>query len=122
MQIIIKETGELKNLSLIDRKTGLDYLIDVIGDSGELWDSTWRVGSFRYDEERDAYICSRDVYEWWRDWVEDYDAMEDRIEALIEEHGEDAVNEAIDGVRPVDIEDAVIATNRALDEVFGKAA
>lgn len=45
--------------------------------------------------------------------------MQDRIAALVDEHGHDAVYAAIGDASAVDIGDEAASVNAALDEAFG---
>ena len=44
MQIIVKETNQAATLTLIDRKTGVNYVADYIGNTGALGCGFGRVG------------------------------------------------------------------------------
>lgn len=57
----IKETGETKTLSLIDPKTGHDYIADFMGNADGL------VGLARAEDD---YIINQCDYDWWLDVVE----------------------------------------------------
>lgn len=59
MKIIIKETSVTETLSIIDPKTGIDYILDFIGNTGAFADN-----QFNYDEEFDAYICDQATFDW----------------------------------------------------------
>lgn len=114
MKIIIKETSEVKTLSIVDPKSGIDYVADFIGNTGALID-----GQFVWDEDHDAYMCDRETFDWWDAVVTDNQLLEDRIYGLVQEHGSDAVYNAIYAAGSVDLEDHAANANRALDEVFG---
>lgn len=113
MKIIIKETYEVKTLSIIDPKTGVDYIEDLIGNTGALTN-----GQFTWDEYFDAYFCDQDTYDWWSNLVAEQQLLKERIHNLVREHGEEAVYEAIDKAGCVDLEDYAANVNRALDEAF----
>ncbi len=114
MKIIIKETSAVETLSLIDPKSGVDYIYDFIGRTGALND-----GQFEWDADHDAYVCDQETFDWWRDVVEANQVLEYRIDALAKEHGLEKVYEVINELDSVDLEDHAAHINRALDEVFG---
>lgn len=119
MKIIIKETNEVKELSIIDPNSGVDYIDDFIGNTGALND-----GQFLWDDEddaADAYICDQETFDWWDKVVSDNQALEDRIHALQQEHGYDAVHDAVMDSYANDLEDHADCVNQALDEAFGSA-
>lgn len=116
MKIIIKETSETKNLSIIDPKSGVDYTEDFIGNAGGfLYDQ------FKWDDENRAYWCDQATFDWWDRVVNDNQLLEYRIHELVKEHGSDAVYEAIDAAGSVDLEDHAANVNQALDEAFASA-
>ena len=114
MKIIIKETSAIGALSIIEPKTGLEYIIDYIANSGALID-----GQFEWDEDREAYVCDQATYDWWTAVVADNQALANRIYALEQEHGVDAVWDVIGGVGAVDLGDHAEAVNNALNDAFG---
>ncbi len=111
MKVIIKETGEAKRLSITDAKSGVDYIADFVADG---------LSDFSFDEESGEYSCDAATFEWWGKVCADNQALDERINALISEHG-DGVHEVVQGVGSVDLEDHAAAANQALDEAFGEA-
>jgi hypothetical protein len=114
MKIIIKETSEVKALSIIDPKSGVDYISDFIGNTGALID-----GQFEWDEDRDAYVCNQDTYEWWNTVVTANQSLENRIHDLVQDHGSKTVYDVIQATSSVDLEDHAANVNQSLDEAFG---
>jgi len=114
MKIIIKETYAIETLSIIDPKSGVDYISDFIGNTGALID-----GQFEWDEDRDAYVCDQETFDWWSTVVTANQALDDRINALVQEHGSETVYEVIHAAGSVDLEDHAPNVNQALDEAFG---
>jgi len=114
MKITIKETGETKELSLIDPKTNTDHASDFIGNHGAFVD-----GQFEQEKGSNAYVCSQDTFAWWDKVVTDNQLLEYRIHNLIEEHGMEVVHDILDKASSVDLEDHAEHVNRALDEKFG---
>lgn len=116
MKIIIKETSATETLSIIDPKSGVDYISDFISNTGALID-----GQFEWDEDRDAYVCDQDTFDWWSVVVTTNQALNDRIHDLVQEHGSEKVYEVIHAAGSVDLEDHAANVNQALDEAFGSA-
>lgn len=114
MKIIIKETSAIETLSIIDPKSGVDYIYDFVGNTGALID-----GQFDWDEDRDAYICDQATFDWWDTVVTANQALDYRIYDLVQDHGSEAVCEVIHAASSVDLEDHAAKVNQALDEAFG---
>lgn len=114
MDIIIRESQKTEELSIIDPRTGVNYISDFVGNTGAHTD-----GQFEWDEDKDAYICDQDTFDWWSKVVDDNQKLEDRIYQLREEHGHDAVEQAIGDAFDCDLEDHARAVNQVLDDVFG---
>lgn len=112
MKVKIKETGELATLVLKD-SNGINWVQDFIGNVGALND-----GQFVYDSEKDVYDVSKENYEWWTNTIQLHQRLNDRIEELSQEHGRDAVDEAIRGIDLLDLDDEAKAMLAALDEAF----
>jgi hypothetical protein len=117
MDIIIKETGDRDELSIISASNGIDYTEDFIGGPGALSD-----GQFTYDEDLDGYVCTQATFDWWKALIDDHQALEDRLDALREEHGSDTVDAVIRLHDYADLEDFARVMNDGLNEAFGAAA
>lgn len=115
MNIKIKETGKQETLELIDRKTGVYWEGDLIGNYDGLGDGDHQ---FKYDEDSDTYICSQDTFDWWQKVLADQQELEDRLEELKEEHGNETVSKVLESVGSYDLEDQAAAINAVLDEAF----
>ncbi|EGY51312.1 hypothetical protein [Neisseria shayeganii] len=113
MEIIIKETNTRETLSIIDHKTGCNFIADFIGNTGALDD-----GQFEWNEEQNAYICNQETFDWWEKVISDNQALENRIAELIEEHGSDAVYKVVADAAYGDLEDHAAIINSELDENF----
>jgi len=118
MDVIIKETGKVKELCMTGRD-GRDYTTDFIGNHGGFVN-----GDFvEVDKEFDVYMCSQDTYDWWEEVISDNERLEERIEELEEKYGRDEVQRALDdlgNMSDVDLEGYARVVNNQLDEVFGK--
>ena len=115
MKIVIRETGEIKGLSIVNPQSGIDYIKDFVGNTGALDD-----GQFSRDDERDAYICDQGTFVWWATVVADNQALEDRINDLVQEHGQQAVYQAVQTAGAVDLEDHASVVDQVLDDAFGR--
>lgn len=114
MKIIIKETGAQETLDLIN-SDGINWIGDFVGNTGAMQD-----GQFTWDYEQDAFIADQSTFDWWKKVVDDQDSLDERISALKEEHGQDAVWQVIQDAPSVDIENHAAAMNQLLDEAFGE--
>lgn len=115
MNIIISGiTPVNKTLSIIDPKTGIDYIQDFIGNTGALID-----GQFNYDDQ-DVYICDQNTFDWWCKVASDNQILENRIYELTKEHGSEAVYAVIYDAGTNDLEDHAAYVNQALDQAFGE--
>ncbi|SMB89282.1 hypothetical protein SAMN05660772_02863 [Pasteurella testudinis DSM 23072] len=77
MEIIIRQTNKKESLTIIDPKTGCNYISDFIGNTGALND-----GQFTYDDDKNAWICDQDTFDWWEYVVAENQALNYRIDAL----------------------------------------
>lgn len=111
MKVIIKETHETNELSIIDPKTGLNWAKDFIGNAGAIVD-----GYFVWDDEACAYLCSKSDYEGWSTTLADHESLDNRIYALKQKHGSEIVDRALLNMG-MDHEPSKV--NRALDDAFG---
>lgn len=78
MEIRIAETNEIKDLDIIDPKSGVNWIADLMGNHGAL--PTSEVDDDGYDTGNK--IMSQEDYEWWSDLVDRYQAADDRYHAL----------------------------------------
>ncbi len=113
MEIRIKETNEIVELEIIDPKTNLDFIADFIGNTGSLHD-----GQFEYDEDTEIYTTTQENYDWWETVVTDNQELENRLFELRQEHGNEAVHNAIGESGNCDLEKLAVRLNQNLDEVF----
>lgn len=115
MRIFVKELNDYRELSITD-SNGLDWTEDFM----EI-DHLQNTGQFSYDDDLDAWVCNKDEYEWWKDYINDYCGVEERLEEVREIYGCEAVEEAIKDAYCGDAEDIPGAVNMALDDAFGEA-
>jgi hypothetical protein len=76
MKIRIMETGEIRELNISD-KNGTNWTNDLI----------LNVESLNYNDESEAYEMTQEQYNWWKQYVEDYEADEKEAAELAEELG-----------------------------------
>lgn len=113
MKLYIKETGKIETLSIIDPKTGCDYIFDFVGNTGA-FDREFK----KTDNENVDFAISQADYNWWEKVVADNQALENRIAELAAEHGYGRVMDAVTSTNS-DLEDYAATANAALDEEFG---
>lgn len=114
MEVLIKETGKREELSMRNPETGIDCSADFIGNTGVFYTS-----EFPFDEEEDIFVVTQETFDWWKNIIEQYQEMEDRIEDLVKEHGAEKVYNVINNVHS-EFEDAAKDIIGELDEHFGK--
>ena len=112
MELFIKETGAIETLSIIDPRTGCDYIFDFVGNTGAF------DREFEATDENADFVISQADYDWWAKVVADNQALEYRIAALAAEHGYDRVMDVVASISS-GLEDYAAAANAALDEEFG---
>jgi hypothetical protein len=121
MKIRIKETGSIESLSIIDRKNGVDYIADFIGNNGGLCD-----GQFTWNDEADCYEADQETYDWWDRVVRAYDAadeaMEEFLESIDDEQDRQNARDRINDACNCDLEDipgAIMAEIKEITEEMG---
>ena len=113
MNIIIRETREIRELDITDNRTGCSYVLDFVGNAGALSD-----GQFKYWRDRDLYIADAETYNWWERVTRHYQEMEDRLQAAREEFGHEAIDDLLAKVgMGHDMEDLPDLINNALDKL-----
>ena len=115
MKLYIKETGAIETLSIIDPKTGCDYIADFIGNTGAF------EREFEKTDKAD-YAIRRIDYAWWAKVVADNQALEWRIMRLVEEYGYDRVMTALNRNDSCDLGDYALTAHTALNDAFGTKA
>lgn len=81
MDITIRETGDVKILSIIDPRSGTNWIADLIGNAGATGD-----GQF-VDDGNGGYIADQGTYDWWEQYIYDSNATDDEAKALASELG-----------------------------------
>jgi hypothetical protein len=75
MKIRIRGTQDLVELCLM--KNGIECTQDMLGNNGAL----------HYNEQTEEHEMSRDEYEWWEDFLKNYEADEKEVAELADELG-----------------------------------
>ena len=70
MDIKIKETGELKSLSIIDPQTGCEWTQDLLGN----YDA-----EMIFDEDAVVHIIEQETFAWWKELIERYQVADDHL-------------------------------------------
>ena len=70
MKIYNTTTGKEVNLTIIDRKSNIEWTSDLIGNAGAL----------NYNSDREMNEMSQEDYEWWSNTIEGLDKIEDLTE------------------------------------------
>ena len=125
MEIVIKETGAVETLLLIDSKTGCDWFNDLVGNHDGYNDDP----EYGFAEEKDEdgldtgrFVTSQENFDWWENIVSQMDDLERRIENLRMEFGGSRVDWIVmeSGSGYVDLENYTDVIHQALDEEFGE--
>ena len=127
MEIVIKETGVVETLLLIDNSTGCDCFNDLVGNHDGFNDDP--ECGFAKEKDEDGfytgrYITSKDNFEWWEDIVCQIDNVNNRIDNLKDEFEVARVDEVVYQCNygNTDLEYYAVELNRWLDDEFGEDA
>lgn len=82
MQIIIKETGEIERLQIIDTKTGCEWTADLIEAGG------------RETDDDGTVIMTQDDFDWWTQYISDTEQTEEDAQDLADELEDADFNES----------------------------
>lgn len=111
MKIIIRETEGQQELNIYDARTGVNWIMDLLGNADALLD-----GQFDWDEDLDAWVCDQDTWDWWCRVVREYQEADDRIQEMREEYGYERIDQLTHSVHYNDLEDWPGAVNASLDK------
>jgi hypothetical protein len=125
MEIVIKETGTVETLSLID--SGCDWFNDLVGNHDGFNDDPecgFAEETDEYGLTTGRYITSKDNFEWWEDIVCQINDVNNRIDNLKDEFGVERVDEVVYQCNRgnTDLEYYAVELNRWLDDEFGENA
>lgn len=109
IKIKIEETGNMEELSIIDPRNGLGWIVDLMGNNGDLPE---------YDEDNDWYVMSQDDYDWWHKLTAEYEEADNRYYDLLQECNEDERERLTAEVQDIscDLEDYPGYLNKVLDD------
>ena len=74
MDVKVKETGKIETLSIIDPKSGADWIGDLVGNTSDV---------YGWDDKDDCYIMTQEEYDWWVDYTKRHQSAEERFEEII---------------------------------------
>lgn len=69
MKITIIETEKKEELSIVDHKSGCNWINDLMGNHDALPE---------YNDDDGTYHMSQDDYDWWKDLTANYQKADDR--------------------------------------------
>jgi hypothetical protein len=73
MKVKINETGKIEKLEIIDPKSGVNWINDLMGNHDALPE---------YDDEEDVCLIDQDEYDWWKNLTTTLEAAENRYSEL----------------------------------------
>lgn len=118
-------------LSLLDPENGVDYVGDFIGNYDSFTDNEKSDDKIIIDDSDSEhvwgndsqYFATRETADWWVKVINDQQQLVDRIHELKQEHGHDAVMDALSNeYGKCDLENEAAVCNQVLDEAFGAEA
>ena len=110
MQVIIKEINQVATLTLIDTKTGTDYVADYIGNTGAFDREFERVG--------DDWYVSQEDFDWWDAVITKQQQSDDLQAEYLESHSYDELMDLLDQVWACDLDDRVDQEIELLQEAI----
>lgn len=113
MEIRIIETGEKAELSIIDSKSGVNWINDLMGNHNDLPE---------YDDDVDRYVMDQESYDWWKDLTTRYQAADDRYHELLGTIENDEYESLLDAAQNIncDLEDLPSLLEGLCDEYAKK--
>jgi hypothetical protein len=114
MTVVIRETGERRTLSYPDPVTGVDWVEDLIVNSGAVGDYV------DYDAAADVYVMGQDDYVWWDEYIRQALEDEDELYHLRRVHGDlvdRIVREEWDKISANDYDTHHLANRRAIERL-----
>jgi hypothetical protein len=109
MDVTIIETGEQEELGIIDPKSGVNWINDLMGNYGALPE---------YDGETGTYKMTREEFNWWAALTKRYQAADNRYHRLEKDLDDDKSAELIEAAHSinVDLEDFPAALQDVCDQ------
>jgi hypothetical protein len=118
MKVKINETGEIKELNVID-KNGINWIHDLMGNVGELTN-----GQFVQVGDEDLYAADQASYDWWVEYIKGMQATEDEVAELVEEYDldkDEVQDRIVTAICGMDMEDERRAAKMELAEIREEA-
>lgn len=101
LNILIKETSEIKTLSVIDPHTDVDYIIDFIGNTGAFFREFERI------EHDDAtYQTTQSKFEWWKNVISKAQEVNDLMYANPDIHTDELLKQ-FENIQSNDLDDHI---------------
>lgn len=110
MKARIHETQEIKDLELIDPRTGVDNIVDFIN---------YGIGDITYNGEEEIYECDKETYDWWANRIAEEQQLLDIVYDLQQRTSYEIINEIVEKAQGGDFETDAAYALQALDEIFG---
>jgi len=78
MKIRIKGAGTIEDINIYDEKTRVNWISDMLGNAGAFND-----GTFTYDKTEEIYETDAGTYDFWAEYIDDYNHDSACIDYLI---------------------------------------
>lgn len=110
MKIKIQETGKIEELAIVDPKTGVNWVNDLMGNYDELPE---------YDDDQDLFSMDQNSFDWWKSLTTSLEAAENRYYELSRSSsGHDNLDAERDSfIGNCDLEDLPGALNQFCDQL-----
>jgi N-methylhydantoinase B/oxoprolinase/acetone carboxylase alpha subunit len=118
MQVRINETSKIEELVIIERKSGVNWVSDMIGNVGAFND-----GQFGYDSDAEIRTCDQETYDWWSAYISATEEADDRLAEVSEIYGSDVVQPYIwSALEGAEFSDIPATQMQALDNFVAEQA
>lgn len=107
MEILVN--NEIKELNITDPKTNTDWTQDLLGNN-DAYDG--------YDDELETHTMEPETYEWWANYIDKQQTIDDRIYELrqtLEDEELDKLESEIGEIGSCDLEDEQTALAELLE-------
>ena len=79
MKVQIIETGKVEKLVIIDRKTGVNWAADLLGNA-----DAYSSGQWGWNAEDEIRTCTQSEYDWWIGYIDAYEQAQEKYHDLRE--------------------------------------
>lgn len=105
MEILVN--GQVKELNIIDAKSGMEWTADLLGNHNALG----------YDDEKEMPTMSEDNFNWWSDLLPRYENADQEVFDYVSELDEsDSFYEILNSLTACDLEDMPALMLAAIEE------